>query len=185
MKRTGRGGAAPETARYRQRIETPLGAVTLVSDGEALCRLTFDAAEPAGETAGLPVFDETRRWLQTYFSGRDPITAPKLSLSGTPFQQRVWREIQRIPFGKTESYAALAARLGTSARAIGRAAGQNPVLLIVPCHRVVGKNGALTGYAGGQERKRALLANERGGAGIRMHGSECINKPGANMGQPV
>ena len=149
-------------------VETPLGTVTLASDGEALTGLYFEGQAHRPDLEGsyteAPVFVETRAWLSEYFAGRIPQSAPKLHLFGTPFQKRVWEALRSIPYGQTVSYAALAARLNSSARAVGGAVGRNPVSLIVPCHRVIGSRGALTGYAGGIARKSALLALERGGA---------------------
>ncbi len=150
---------------YTQHLDTPLGGVVLVSDGEALMGLYFDGQKHmpalAGTEAALPVFCETQRWLSDYFAGNAPKTLPKLALQGTPFQKRVWNALLAIPYGETVSYAALAKQLGTSARAIGSAVGRNPVSILVPCHRVIGKNGTLTGYAGGLSKKERLLAHER------------------------
>ncbi len=156
------------------RCATPLGGVTLASDGEALTGLWFDGQKYFGSTLGaryeersLPVFHDTERWLDIYFSGRDPGFVPALSLRGTPFRRAVWECLLTIPYGHTVTYGALAAALPaqsgcgrTSARAIGGAVGRNPVSLIVPCHRVTGAGGSLTGYAGGVERKAALLLLE-------------------------
>ena len=110
----------------------------------------------------LPVFVQTRAWLAAYFSGQLPGIDVPLAPNGTPFQQAVWRQIAGIPTGETITYAELARRSGNSAavRAAGAATGRNPISLLVPCHRVVGSNGSLTGYAGGLERKRKLLALE-------------------------
>ena len=145
----------------------------MASDGNALCGLWFDGqrffASTLGEheTRDLPLFRETCRWLDVYFSGKDPGFTPPLSLGGTPFRKTVWEELLRIPFGKTVTYGEIADRIGalsrTSARAVGGAVGHNPVSLIVPCHRVVGAGGALTGYAGGLDLKRRLLFLEAGG----------------------
>ena len=158
---------------YVHRCATPLGGVTLASDGEALTGLWFDGQKYFGSTLGaqyeersLPVFAEAERWLEIYFNGRDPGFIPPLSLRGTPFRRAVWELLLTIPYGHTITYGALAAALGAqngSARAVGGAVGRNPVSLIVPCHRVIGAGGALTGYAGGVERKARLLSLERGG----------------------
>ena len=150
---------------------SPLGELILVSDGSALTGLRFTGQRPF--PAGLPapgpvsaseVFEDTARWLELYFSGERPSLLPRLSPEGTAFQRAVWERLLRIPYGKTVTYAELAAGLGTSARAVGGAVGRNPISLIIPCHRVVGAGGALTGYAGGIGRKEALLRFERGGA---------------------
>ncbi len=150
---------------------SPLGELILVSDGSALTGLRFTGQRhfPAGLPAPGPVsasevFEDTARWLELYFSGERPSFLPRLSPEGTAFQRTVWERLLRIPYGKTVTYAGLAAGLGTSARAVGGAVGRNPISLIIPCHRVVGAGGALTGYAGGIGRKEALLRFEHGGA---------------------
>lgn len=150
---------------------SPLGELILVSDGSALTGLRFTGQRhfPAGLPAPGPVsasevFEDTARWLELYFSGERPSLLPRLSPEGTAFQRAVWERLLRIPYGKTVTYAELAAGLGTSARAVGGAVGRNPISLIIPCHRVVGAGGALTGYAGGIGRKEALLRFEHGGA---------------------
>ena len=150
---------------------SPLGELILVSDGSALTGLRFTGQRhfPAGLPAPGPVsasevFEDTARWLELYFSGERPSFLPRLSPEGTAFQRTVWERLLRIPYGKTVTYAGLAAGLGTSARAVGGAVGRNPISLIIPCHRVVGAGGALTGSAGGIGRKEALLRFERGGA---------------------
>ena len=166
---------------YFRRYASPLGGVTLASDGQALCGLRFDgqahsfpAPAPGAEREekDLPVFEETGRWLDVYFSGREPGFTPPLAPGGTPFQRAVWELLLTVPYGQTVAYGALAARLAAqlglarmSAQAVGGAAGRNPISLIIPCHRVVGSDGSLRGYAGGLWRKRALLALE--GAGLR------------------
>ena len=155
---------------YAWHCATPLGGVTLASDGEALTGLWFDGqrffgvAPDAGRAEkALPVFDEASRWLEVYFSGRAPDFAPPLAPRGTPFRIAVWRELLTVPYGETVTYGRLAARLGfgrSSARAVGGAVGHNPISLIIPCHRVIGADGSLTGYAGGTERKEKLLLLE-------------------------
>ena len=153
---------------YVQHFASPLGGITLASDGQALTGLWFDGQAHFGatltgaaQTRDLPVFAEAARWLALYFSGVQPDFTPPLRLRGTPFQRAVWEALRAIPYGQTLSYGALAARLGSSARAVGGAVGRNPIALIVPCHRVVGADGSLTGYAGGLERKEWLLALEQ------------------------
>ena len=155
---------------YTAHYDSPLGGITLASDGEALTELWFNGQKHFGSTLGslaslpaqLPVFDDTRRWLDIYFSGRNPNFMPPLSLKGTPFLQRVWKELHTIPYGQTVTYGELAHQLGCrSAQAVGGAVGRNPIAIIVPCHRIVGTNGSLTGYAGGLDRKRALLQLEQ------------------------
>ena len=168
----------PCTVTFVQHVDSPLGGITLASDGENLTGLWFDGQKAFGSTISgeteerdLPVFEETRRWLDAYFAGQDPGFRPALRLCGTAFQKAVWAILLTIPYGETVSYGAIAAglaagqdRRGTSARAVGSAVGRNPVSLLVPCHRVVGARGSLTGYAGGLERKRKLLELESGQA---------------------
>ena len=123
-------------------------------------------SQPA-TAASIHVLEATRAWLDAYFAGEKPSTPPKLHLMGSPFQQRVWQLLVEIPYGTTTTYGALAHELEqrfgmqASARAVGGAVGRNPVSIIVPCHRVLGADGSITGYAGGPNRKRALLALER------------------------
>ena len=116
-----------------------------------------------------PVFDALRAQLAEYFAGRRTAFDLPLAPRGTPFQRRVWAELERIPFGRTLTYRALATRLGSTgaARAVGAACGRNPLAIVVPCHRVVGAGGRLTGYAGGLAAKSFLLELERGYAGSR------------------
>ena len=114
-----------------------------------------------GQVRETPVLRAARLWLDAYFAGERPDAgALPLLPRGTDFQRAVWRELRTIPYGETRRYGEIAARLGSSARAVGSAVGRNPISLIIPCHRVLGAKGALTGYAGGLERKEALLALE-------------------------
>ncbi|MGY5079431.1 methylated-DNA--[protein]-cysteine S-methyltransferase [Streptomyces nigrescens] len=150
---------------------TPVGPLTLVAAGEALSGLymTDQRHRPPQETFGDPAdpdelpFAETIAQLQAYFRGELTTFDLPLALHGTPFQRRVWAALCAIPYGETVSYGQLAERLGapSASRAVGLANGRNPVGIIVPCHRVVGANGSLTGYGGGLDRKRRLLAFER------------------------
>lgn len=158
------------------RIPTPVGEVLVVTDAEGCVRaLDFHDYEPRmrrllarhhGEvrlTPG-PAPAGVREAIAAYFAGRlDALTGLKLRTGGTPFQKAVWQALTEIPPGRTETYGQLAARIGRPAavRAVGLANGANPIGIIVPCHRVVGVRGALTGYAGGLERKRWLLAHEQ------------------------
>jgi len=150
-------------------VESPLGTILLSSDGTALTGLYFQgqryAPQPeAGWTRRdeLPVFAQAQAWLDAYFAGRPLRVNPPLAPQGTTFQRAVWKEIACIPNGRTITYAELAKRSGNAAavRAAGAATGRNPISLMIPCHRVVGSDGSLTGYAGGLERKRKLLALE-------------------------
>ena len=159
---------------YIHRCMTPLGAVTLASDGAALTGLWFDGQKHFGSTlemnpadAELPVFAEAERWLDIYFSGTCPEFTPELRLKGSCFAVSVWEALLAIPYGQTVTYGEIARRLAArtevvsvSPRAVGAAVGRNPVSLIVPCHRVIGADGSLTGYAGGLERKKRLLRLE-------------------------
>lgn len=156
---------------------SPLGEMLLASDGSALTGLWFEGqrrfaaglAPDARARDGLAVFDEARSWLDAYFTGGRPDAVPPLALVGTSFQRAVWDELRLVGSGQTVTYGELAARVGrllgraTSPRSVGSAVGRNPVSVIVGCHRVLGAHGALTGYAGGLWRKRALLALEREG----------------------
>ena len=147
---------------------SPIGPITLASDGEKLTGLWFDgqkyfAATLASEhgTAELPVFDQTRRWLDVYFEGEDPGEPPPLAPKGSAFRQAVWDVLLQIPRGETVTYGAIAKKLGVkSAQAVGGAVGHNPISILIPCHRVLGADGGLTGYAGGTEKKAYLLALE-------------------------
>lgn len=149
-------------------IPSPLGAITLASDSTALTGLWFDGQKhegcrlsPAPVEADLPVFQDARRWLDCYFAGGIPDFTPPLRPRGTDFQQRVWALLREIPYGSTLTYGELAGLLSCpSARAVGGAVGRNPISLLIPCHRVLGADGRLTGYAGGLWRKEALLRLE-------------------------
>ena len=148
---------------------SPLGQITLAGEGDALAGLWFEGQKYFASTLGpdaaeawLPVFGEADRWLDLYFSGVEPDFTPRLNLRGTSFRQAVWKELLTIPYGETVSYGELARRVGTSPRAIGGAVGHNPVSIIVPCHRVIGADDSLTGYAGGLDLKARLLLLEKG-----------------------
>ena len=155
---------------YTQHYDSPLGGITLASDGKALTGLWFDGQEHFAETLdreheekALPVFSEAVRWLDLYFSGQDPGFVPELALRTTAFRKAVWATLLTIPYGTTVTYGEIAERLHLSrgaARAVGGAVGHNAVSLIIPCHRVVGADGSLTGYAGGTDRKARLLEME-------------------------
>ncbi|MBQ1333980.1 MAG: methylated-DNA--[Clostridia bacterium] len=158
---------------YFFRCDSPLGGITLFSDGEALTGLWFDdeaGVQKRREAAAhekLPVFTKTADWLDVYFRGEEPPFTPRLALSGTPFQTAVWEILKSIPYGRTATYrdvaetaAKMLSKPRMSAQAAGGAVGRNPVSIIVPCHRVVGTGGSLTGYAGGIWRKKRLLLLE-------------------------
>ena len=156
-------------------LDSPLGPIVLTEEDGALRSLRFvgqryfpDSLPPFVDPAARPVFEETADWLARYFSGHEPDFTPPLALQGTPFRLAVWELLREIPCGETRSYGELArileARLGrpVSARAVGGAVGHNPISLLIPCHRVIGADGSLTGYAGGLSRKRSLLELEQG-----------------------
>ena len=156
------------------KIPSPLGEITLAAEDGALAGLWFSGqahymrgvSADARRNDALPLFRRVRDWLDAYFAGRapDPAQIP-LTPAPTAFQARVRTALLKIPYGETVSYGELAQKLGaekkTSPRAVGTAVGRNPVSVLVPCHRVVGKDGGLTGYAGGTERKSRLLELER------------------------
>ena len=158
---------------YITSYRSPLGAITLASDGEALMGLWFDGQKYFGstlsqqaETGDCPIFAQTRRWLDSYFAGEKPDFTPPLHWDATPFRKAVWEILLAIPYGRTMTYGQITAQLADrtgkpqSAQAVGGAVGHNPISLIVPCHRVVGADGSLTGYAGGIDRKVKLLTLE-------------------------
>ena len=164
---------------YIERYNSPLGGITLASDGEALLRLWFDGqkyvddipikkcGEEPADGLRISVLKETERWLDIYFSGRFPDFTPKLSFEGvSSFRRKVFEILLGVPYGKLTTYGQIARRLEAetgkrvSAQAVGGAVGHNPIALIVPCHRVVGANNSLTGYAGGLDKKAFLLKLE-------------------------
>ena len=169
---------------HRLLYPSPLGVLQLTVEGTALTALRLcggsEGGEPRAEVAhanpqlpattptlptappaARPLFAPVVGWLDAYFAGREPDGLPPMLLHGTPFQQRVWHELLRVPYGHTITYGELARRLGCrSAQAVGQAVGRNPIAIIVPCHRVVASNG-LGGYAYGLEVKQRLLSLER------------------------
>lgn len=159
---------------YTAHYDSSLGGITIASDGVALIGLWFDGQKHFAQTLGeeyvmktVPVLDEARRWLDLYFSGSAPKFTPQIRMIASLFRQRVWQSLLRIPYGQTTTYLAIAREIAAerglktmSPQAIGSAVGHNPISLIVPCHRVVGADGSLTGYAGGIDRKAELLRLE-------------------------
>ena len=140
---------------------SPLGDIVLTSDGLALTGLRFAESTNGEPAQDIPPLADACRWLDLYFSGAKPDFIPRLAPQGTPFQQSVWGELLAIPYGHTVSYGYIAQRLCCrSAQAVGGAVGRNPIALIIPCHRVVGSDGHLTGYAYGLDRKQWLLSHE-------------------------
>ena len=150
-------------------IPSPVGQLTLVAGDKGLMAITWDNDRPgrvrlpAVPGGGHPVLAETARQLHAYFAGRLQAFDLPLDPRGTPFQQSVWAALRRIPFGQTRSYGEIAREIGMPAafRAVGAANGRNPLSIVVPCHRVVGSTGGLTGFAGGLDRKEFLLWLER------------------------
>ena len=140
---------------------SPLGDIVLTSDGSALTGLRF-VEDPCGKLVqDIPALADACRWLDLYFDGSQPDFTPRFAPMGTPFQLSVWRELLTIPYGQTVSYGHIARRLRCrSAQAVGGAVGHNPIALIIPCHRVIGSDGHLTGYAYGLDRKQWLLSHE-------------------------
>lgn len=160
---------------YIFKYQSPLGGITIAADDLGLTGLWFDGQKYFADTLSAeheekvhPLFGQTREWLDCYFSGKNPGFTPSVHLQGSPFRQEVWKLLQQIPYGKTITYADIAKEIARqqgvqnwSAQAVGGAVGHNPVSIIVPCHRVVGSNGSLTGYAGGISRKVQLLTLEQ------------------------
>lgn len=147
---------------------SPLGPILLAADETGLTGLWFEGQKYFPSFLGVeyqeketPILTETVRWLDVYFSGKDPDILPPLHPQGSPFRQTVWDILLTIPRGQTMTYGEIARRLGVhSAQAVGGAVGHNPISILIPCHRVVGSDGSLTGYAGGVERKARLLQLE-------------------------
>ena len=159
---------------YTMHYDSPLGGILLAADEEGLTGLWFETQKyfaaklaPEHEEKMTPALDAACRWLDVYFSGQEPDFTPKLHLVGSDFRQAVWALLLQIPYGQTVTYGELARQLAEkqgrprmSAQAVGGAVGHNVISIIIPCHRVVGTNGSLTGYAGGIDRKVKLLALE-------------------------
>lgn len=194
------GGAVPGMQEYTCQYESPLGGITMASDGEALTGLWFDGQKYFADTLAsyheeknLPVFAQTKKWLDLYFRGKNPDFTPPLRLKGSEFRRKVWDILLAIPYGETMNYGEIARKLveetvgdisavddgatttrkkvgakqHVCAQAVGGAVSHNPISLIVPCHRVVGADGSMTGYAGGIDKKVKLLELEQS-AGSRQ-----------------
>ena len=160
---------------YKYLNHSPLGKITLASDGEALTGLWFDEQKyfphkliEESIKAELPIFKQTVKWLDIYFSGKEPDFIPPIILNTTPFRKTVYEILLTIPYGQAMTYGEIANIIAKqkgiqrmSAQAVGGAVGHNPISIIIPCHRVVGADGSLTGYAGGLDKKIALLKLER------------------------
>lgn len=165
-----------DVMQYIDTYESPLGKITIAADEKGLQGLWFAGQNYYGSTLeNSYVLEEnevlslTKQWLDIYFAGKEPDFMPPLNLIGTSFQKEIWELLCEIPYGKTVTYGELAVKAAErrniermSAQAVGGAVGHNPISIIVPCHRVVGTNGSLTGYAGGIDKKEKLLKLERG-----------------------
>lgn len=159
---------------YTYYYNSPLGRITMASDGDYLIGLWFDGQKYYADSIKgehiektLPIFTEVTKWLDIYFSGKEPDFTPPLLMKTTPFRKAVWEVMLTIPYGKTMTYGEIANIIAKekgiekmSAQAVGGAVGHNSISIIIPCHRVVGTNGSLTGYAGGIDRKVQLLKLE-------------------------
>ena len=159
---------------YIHHYDSPLGGITMASDGKALVGLWFDGQkyfadnlDPDHIEKPLPIFEQADEWLDTYFSGKIPAFTPPLSMRTTPFRETVWRVMLSIPYGQTMTYREIAEKVAKekglssmSSQAVGGAVGHNAISLMIPCHRVVGAKGYLTGYAGGIDKKKRLLELE-------------------------
>ncbi len=149
-------------------VDSPIGPLVVTADADGVTGVWMDAPAwwiddgPPGARRDDAALADVRRQLEEYFAGERRVFDLPLNPSGTPFQLRVWAALREIPYGEVRSYGDLAARIGSpgSARAVGLANGRNPIPVIVPCHRVIGASGALTGYGGGLERKQFLLGLE-------------------------
>ena len=160
---------------YTATYQSPIGRITMASDGQNLSGLWFDGQKYFADTLStehefkdLPVFEQTKRWLDLYFQGNVPDFTPSLYLKSSPFRLAVWDILKQIPYGKIITYGEIADLIAKkqgvktmSAQAVGGAVGHNPISIIIPCHRVIGSNGSLTGYAGGLEKKISLLTIEK------------------------
>lgn len=154
---------------YFTTLGSPLGELTITATDQGLCGLFFadhkywPVSKPTWQRDDGARFDAARQWLRAYFEGRTTARLPTLAFAhGTEFQKRVWDALQSITSGQTKTYSEIAQMIGAekAVRAVGTAIGKNPLSIIVPCHRVIGTNGSLTGFAGGVDRKRWLLTHE-------------------------
>jgi len=160
---------------FYSRYESPFGEITIAADEEGIIGLWFKDQKYFGRGLSKDAIEqetdvilEAKKWLDTYFAGKKPDFMPELHMVGTEFQLAAWKALQTIPYGSTISYGELAKQIKTrkgtaSPRAVGGAVGHNSILLLTPCHRVIGKNGEMTGYAAGVERKIKLLELEKHG----------------------
>ena len=156
---------------YSADYDSPIGKIIMVSDGEALISVSFYGQEHFLSSINddiiqdddLTIFKKVKRWLDSYFNGENPEIDFTLKPQGSEFRCKVWARLLEIPYGKTVTYGEIAREISDtmSAQAVGGAVGQNPIAIIIPCHRVLGSNGGLTGYAGGIDRKAELLKLEK------------------------
>lgn len=170
---------------FTQRYDSPMGGILLAADEIGLTGVWFDGQKyfarglPKERTErNTPVLSAAKCWLDVYFTGREPDFMPPLNPIGSEFQRAVWELLLQIPYGQTTTYGALAQKLAQhqglahmSAQAVGGAVGRNKISILIPCHRVVGTGGRLTGYAGGVDRKAGLLELEHSGLCIPRHGA--------------
>lgn len=150
---------------YGSQYDSPVGSLLLTCSDQGLTGIFMNREIPGRDSH--PILDQTKSWLDSYFRGEDPETEIPLSLEGTAFQKQVWNLLLTIPYGEVRTYgdlaremAALTGKEKMSAQAVGQAVGKNPISILIPCHRVVGTKGELTGYAGGLEKKILLLQHE-------------------------
>ena len=147
---------------YSITISTPIGFLNLISDSEALLKVVF--AENPGQPSGFQpdILKETAKQLNEYFAGNRKEFDLNINPEGTQFQSKIWKLVENVPFGETTTYLDIALKSGSvkNTRAVGLANGRNPIPIIIPCHRIIGSNGKLTGYAGGTDRKKWLLTHE-------------------------
>jgi methylated-DNA-[protein]-cysteine S-methyltransferase len=170
---------------YIHKIKSPLGTLMVSSDGQNISGLWIEGQKYFAKTLdkdflekNLPVFENVQKWLAVYFLGKEPDFMPPLMPKGSPFQKAIWNSLCTIPYGQTTTYGELAKQFElenkkhTSARAVGGAVGHNPISILIPCHRVIGRNAHLTGYAGGIAKKIKLLKLE--GIIVKNAGGENI-----------
>jgi methylated-DNA-[protein]-cysteine S-methyltransferase len=154
---------------YYTDYSSPIGEMLIAGDGEAISRVSFYSQkhfptfDDIGKNDDLTIFRDVKNWLDDYFAGKNPEINFKLNPQGTDFRLKVWKILSEIPYGKTMTYGEIASRISPtmSAQAVGGAVGHNPIAIIIPCHRVLGAKGKLTGYAAGLDRKMELLKLEK------------------------
>jgi methylated-DNA-[protein]-cysteine S-methyltransferase len=182
IRKLGKSKTIPLMKTYYEYLKSPVGTLKLVASDRGLTAILWENDNPQRvklgplfETKEHPMLRETAKQLNEYFAGRRRIFSLPFDRRGTPFQNAVWEALSTIPFGETRSYAQIARQVGSpqAVRAVGAANGRNPISIIVPCHRVVGSNGKLTGFAGGLETKARLLEMESASA----HGGESTAQP--------